>query len=66
MSKSAQLIAVQSSDPAGFRWKWRSPDDGNQSKTTFVYFFDCLQDARNAGYAVEMKPSLAREQERAA
>jgi hypothetical protein len=66
MTKAAQIVAVQSSDAHGFRWKWRSPDDGNQSKNTFLYFFDCLQDARSAGYTVALGRSSPRDQERPA
>lgn len=36
-----------------FTWSWRSADDKQRSTTTFSFYFDCLQDARNQGYTAE-------------
>ena len=36
-----------------FTWSWRSADEKQHSSTTFPFYFDCLQDARNHGYTAE-------------
>jgi hypothetical protein len=66
MSKTAQIFAVQSRNAHGFRWKWHSTERDQESKNTFVYYFECLQDAERAGYAVAPAPCSPPDQERRA
>jgi hypothetical protein len=42
----------------GFVWKWRASNGKQQSASTFVYFYDCVENARCAGYAVELDVAL--------
>jgi len=53
VKRTAQLFPVQSSEAAGFRWKWRAVDGSKESTANFIYFFDCAEDARRAGYSVD-------------
>jgi hypothetical protein len=41
--------------PPGFVWKWRSADGATVSRECFMYFHDCLTDARARGYSVEIE-----------
>jgi hypothetical protein len=54
VAKTAKIVSVRSSDAHGFHWIWRSRDNAQRSATTFVYFYECVQDARRAGFAVEL------------
>ena len=54
MAKTAQIFSVRTSDANGFRWAWRSSPPKRESSSSFVYFYECVQDARAAGYAVEL------------
>jgi hypothetical protein len=56
VSKKAQVYSVRIPAESGFAWKWRSADGRKQSPGAFVYFFDCVQDAKKSGYVVDMVP----------
>jgi len=53
MGRAAQVFPLRTPAVHGFHWKWRCVDGSNESATTFIYFFDCVEDARRAGYCVE-------------
>jgi hypothetical protein len=53
MGRAAQVFPVRTPDVHGFHWKWRCVDGTKESTTSFIYFFDCVEDARRAGYCVE-------------
>jgi hypothetical protein len=57
VSKKAQVYSVSIAGEASFAWKWRSADGARHSPGAFVYFFDCVQDAKKSGYAVDMVPA---------
>ena len=42
-----------------FAWKWRSSDSTEKSSASFALFFDCVQDARRAGYTVQLGDQAA-------
>ena len=54
VAKTASVVSIDSSDAHGFYWVWRSADGQRQSRASFVYFYECVQDARRAGYAVDL------------
>jgi hypothetical protein len=45
------VIYAQPPDAAVFGWGWQSAD--RKSKGLFRYFYECVQDARKHGYAVD-------------
>jgi hypothetical protein len=46
------VIFAEPAGPTSYGWGWRA--GAKQSKGFFRYFFDCVQDARKHGYAVEL------------
>jgi hypothetical protein len=58
--KTAQIVSVGSADAQGFRWAWRSSDGKKKSATNFAYFYECVEDARAAGYTVELSGTIPR------
>jgi hypothetical protein len=65
--KTALILSVRANGPHQFCWTWRAEHGADQSQKTFTYFYDCLDDARQAGYtcrfernaaAPHVKPSL--------
>ena len=60
MVKTAELFSVPTADMFGFAWRWRVANGSRQSESTFTYFYDCVQDARRAGYAVELGVASAK------
>jgi hypothetical protein len=45
--------------PAGaFEWQWRATDGTRSSKRPFRYFYECLQDARQHGYRVDVRGTV--------
>jgi hypothetical protein len=54
VAKTAIIISVRSADAHGFQWIWRSADEKHRCAKTFVYFYDCVEDARRAGFTVEL------------
>jgi hypothetical protein len=57
VSKKAQVYSVRIAGDSSFAWKWRSADGARQSPGAFVYFFDCVTDAKKSGYAVDLVPA---------
>jgi hypothetical protein len=54
LGKTAQISSVHASNPHGFQWVWRSIDGNQQSPKMFAYFYDCVEDARRAGFTVNL------------
>jgi hypothetical protein len=52
--KKAEIYAVSSSGDAGYAWKWRCAVDRTQCRDAFLLYYDCVADARNYGYEVEL------------
>ena len=48
--KQAVIHSVRVAGSHQFGWKWRSVDGSRASTDAYVYFFDCIQSARKAGY----------------
>lgn len=56
MEKAASAIAVSCEDARhDFLWKWRSKDGRAESRQAFVFFYDCMEDARRNGYGFEIQ-----------
>lgn len=52
--KIAELYTIPSGHPPGYLWMWRTADGSATSSGSFALYYDCLCDARNQGYAVEL------------
>jgi PAS domain-containing protein len=37
-----------------FQWKWRGKDGKRKTERTFELFYDCVEDARDHGVAVDL------------
>jgi hypothetical protein len=51
--KSADIFWVSVGGGDGqpkFAWKWRSEDRRKESASAFVYFYECVEDAKRNGY----------------
>ena len=48
--KVALVHSVRAPGAQRFAWKWRSEDGARRCEGAFVYFFECCEDARKAGY----------------
>jgi hypothetical protein len=51
----ARIVAVTARCANGYHWQWRA-DDGAVSGREFDLFYECLSDARRAGYTVDLGP----------
>jgi hypothetical protein len=51
--KTAKVFAVPSSHPNGYACRWACTAGKTQSKDTFAFYYDCLEDAQRRGYEVE-------------
>jgi hypothetical protein len=61
LSKPAKIISVTtSSNGHSYAWKWRAVDGAHESKSSFVYFYEAVEDAIQAGYTVELGMTCAR------
>jgi hypothetical protein len=58
--RTAEIFSVITPEEYGFRWAWRSSDGTQQSPAKFVYFYECVEDARRAGYSVELTGTRAK------
>jgi hypothetical protein len=50
--KTAAIFATPSADAFGFAWSWRCAADRTSSATSFAFYYDCVNDACQRGYAV--------------
>lgn len=52
--RTAVIVSCPVRKAPGYVWKWHAEGGTRESSSTFVYFYDCVQDARAAGYAVDL------------
>ena len=52
-SSKTCIIYAERTGATGYGWGWRT--DGKHSKGLFRYFYECVQDARKHGYAVDLE-----------
>lgn len=52
--KTAMICAISTPDAPGYVWKWTCTSDRRQSASSFSYYYDCVTDARQHGYEVEL------------
>ena len=52
--KKAKIVSVPAPSDSGYVWKWQDCDGTTASAQTFDRYFDCVSDARNRGYDVEL------------
>ena len=57
--KNAEIYSVSGVPPHGYVWKWRSPDGKIMSKEAFVFYFDCVTNARSKGYVIALGDKAA-------
>lgn len=50
----ADIVPIPAGHAHGYVWKWRCAESKAESKTAFTLYYDCLTDARNEGYEVEL------------
>ncbi len=58
--KTAVVFSIPADVTAGLSWKWRASERTRQSRSTFVYFYDCVESARAAVYTVELNTARDR------
>ena len=51
--KRAVIFSIPMTTSPGYCWRWRSLDGKTDSMEPFVYYYDCLANARANGYAVQ-------------
>ena len=55
MSKQkAEIYTTKTAEAPGYAWNWRCAADGASSAKPFPLYFDCIADARQQGYEVEL------------
>jgi hypothetical protein len=54
-AKAAEIYSIPIKTEPGFAWKWRSRDGTTVCAECFLYYHDCLVNARRKGYHVELK-----------
>lgn len=52
--KKAVVFSVPSPHENGYVWRWRCVAAKTESAKTFSLYHDCLRDAREHGYEVEL------------
>jgi hypothetical protein len=58
-AKAAVLFSVPMTMSSGDCWRWRSVDEKTDSTQSFIYRYDCLENAQANGYRVEATPRRA-------
>ena len=58
--KTAVIFSCKASVAPGYAWKWRAAGGKEESSSSFVYFYECVEDARSAGYAIELPGHTAK------
>ena len=56
--KCAVLFSVPTKADVGYWWRWRSVDGEACSQKSFVYYYDCLADARAQGYEAQIEMAV--------
>ena len=52
--KIAEIFATSAGAEPGYIWKWRCRTTNATSAQSFPLYFDCVLDAREHGYEVEL------------
>jgi hypothetical protein len=52
--QKAVMFSVPARHENGYVWRWRSIDSKHESSAAFGFYHDCLTDAREHGYEVEL------------
>ena len=52
--KTAEIYPVPAGESPGYAWKWRATGQKVTAENTFRFYFDCVTDAREHGYTVEL------------
>ena len=52
--KKATVYSTPSGGDPGYVWKWRCDDENKSSAKSFALYHDCLTDAREHGYFVQL------------
>lgn len=52
--KTAEIFATATADAAGYVWQWRCLESKATSARSFPMYFECVIDAREHGYEVEL------------
>jgi hypothetical protein len=52
--KKAEIFATSAGEAPGYAWKWRCRASNATSDKSFPLYFDCVVDAREQGYEVEL------------
>lgn len=52
--KPAIIFSIPLTTSPGYCWRWRSADGKTDSKEHFVYYYECLVDAKANGYSVQL------------
>lgn len=56
--KKARICSVPSKSAQGYAWKWRALAGKRESAKSFAFYFDCMADARDLGYEVELTHAM--------
>jgi hypothetical protein len=51
---NVQVYSIEVAQAPGYAWKWRSAGGAIESAQRFVYYYDCVSDAREQGYTVDL------------
>lgn len=54
-----ELYAIPTHEAPGYRWRWRTTNGQVRSKSSFLYFYECLEDAQANGHVVDFVATLA-------
>lgn len=52
--KKAEIYSVTTPSDPGYAWKWRSTGSKTESPAVFKFYYECLENAREQGYEVEL------------
>ena len=55
-TNKAHIYSISAETEPGYVWKWRNGKE--QSKRSFVYYYDCVNDARQHGHDVELSRAV--------
>jgi len=52
--KTATVSAIPAGEASDFAWTWRSSSGDIVSAAAFAFYYDCVLDAKEHGYEVEL------------
>jgi hypothetical protein len=56
--KKAEIYSIPVKHQPGYAWKWRTLTGKTESRASFGFYFDCLGDARDHGYDIELTQAI--------